>query len=198
MWREAGAAEVLNLTDLTDRERARREIERADLVWLAGGDQSKLMEALREADLVECVRRRHREGATVGGTSAGAAAISPWMLTGGGEDALTSLAPGATELVPGLGLLERAIVDQHFVARQRANRLLGAVLDHPDHVGLGIDERTALIVAGGRAEVVGEGPVVVYDARRAALEPRQQGRPGAARGLALHVLRHGMTYDLGR
>jgi cyanophycinase len=111
---------------------------------------------------------------------------------------LTSLAPGSTELVPGLGLFEGSIVDQHFVARQRGNRLLSAVLEHPDHVGFGIDERTALVVSGGRAEVLGEGAVLVYDARRAEVEASEAGCPCAARGLELHVLRRGMTHALGR
>jgi cyanophycinase len=198
MWRDAGAAEVVNLSDLSDRERAVRELERADLVWFSGGDQSKLVAALDGADLTALVRRRAGEGVTFGGTSAGAAVMSPLMITGEGRDPLTSLAPGATELVAGLGLWPGTIVDQHFVARQRQTRLLGAVLDHPDHVGFGIDERTALIVVGDGIEVLGEGAVIVVDARSAAIEASEPGRPSAARGLELHVLRNGMRHELGR
>lgn len=196
MWRDAGAAEVVNLADLSNRERAAAEIARADLVWFSGGDQSKLTAALDAANLTELVRRRSREGVTFGGTSAGAAVMSPLMITGEGRDPLTSLAPGATELVAGLGLWPGTIVDQHFVARQRNNRLLGAVLDHPDHVGFGIDERTALIVVGERVEVLGEGAVVVIDARRASVEPARPQGVSAARGLELHVLRSGMAHRL--
>jgi cyanophycinase len=196
MWRDAGAAEVVNLSDLSDRGRAVAELERADLVWFSGGDQSKLTAALAAADLTELVRRRAREGVTFGGTSAGAAVMSPLMITGEGRDPLTSLAPGATELVEGLGLWPGTIVDQHFVARQRNNRLLGAVLDHPDHVGFGIDERTALVVVGDQIEVLGEGAVVVVDARRASGEPPGPEKVSASRGLELHVLRSGMRHRL--
>ena len=85
---------------------------------------------------------------------------------------------------PGLGLLEGAIVDQHFVKRQRQNRHFGLVLKHPEERGVGIDEDTALLVTGGRhAEVVGKGPVMLVDAK------------GPDR-LEITLLRAGQTTDL--
>jgi len=50
------------------------------------------------------------------------------------------------EIVPGLGRLPEAIVDQHFIRRERHNRLLSAVLERPSLLGVGIDESTALAV----------------------------------------------------
>jgi cyanophycinase len=197
MWRDAGAVDVVNLA-LDDVGAARRAIEQANLIWFPGGDQNRLMADLTKAGLIELVQQRYRDGATVGGTSAGAAVMSTPMITGEGDDSMTHIASEATVLAPGLGLFEGAIVDQHFVRRQRHNRLIGAVLDHPDHVGFGIDERTALVVSGGRAEVMGEGCVVVYDARHAKLEPLAAGKPSAATGMSMQVLRQGMTYELGR
>jgi cyanophycinase len=195
MWRDAGAGEVTNLADLSDRTKARDVLAHADLIWFGGGDQSRLMDALREAELVELVRERYRAGATVAGTSAGAAVMSAHMLTGGGDDALVRIARDTTELVEGLGLANGFIVDQHFVRRQRNNRLLSVVLEHPGEVGLGIDERTAAVVAGSRVEVVGDGCVVVFDARDAAVEATEPKAQAAARGLRLHVLRSGMSFE---
>lgn len=197
MWREAGAAEVTNLSDLSDIVRARAVLESADLIWMGGGDQTLLMAALRESGLDEVVRTRAAAGVTCGGTSAGAAVMTLVMITGEG-DGLEKVAAGATHTATGLGLLPAGIVDQHFLARQRANRLLGAVLDHPELIGFGIDERTALVVTGGRAEVAGEGQVVVIDAREAAVERTEPGALAAARGLRVQVLRPGMAYELGR
>jgi cyanophycinase len=201
MWKDAGAAAAVNLTDLSDRERALAELERADLIWFGGGVQSRLMDVLRRADLIDTLRRRASHGVVCGGTSAGAAVMSRIMITGEGSDQgtdeLKQIAAGATLVAEGLGLLPGAIVDQHFLARQRNNRLVGAVLDHPECLGIGIDERTALIVVDGRAEVVGEGGVVIYDARRAQLETALPGQRSAARGIEMHVLRDGMTYELG-
>jgi cyanophycinase-like exopeptidase len=41
------------------------------------------------------------------------------------------------------------LIDQHFLKRQRNNRLLSAVLEHPNLVGVGIDEATAVILREG-------------------------------------------------
>jgi len=38
--------------------------------------------------------------------------------------------------------------DAHFVKRQRINRLLRLVLDHPDKIGVGADEQTAVVISG--------------------------------------------------
>ena len=56
------------------------------------------------------------------------------------------------DLAPGLGLLQGAIVDQHFVVRSRYNRLLTAVIEFPEVLGIGIDESTAILVEGDRGQ----------------------------------------------
>jgi cyanophycinase len=84
----------------------------------------------------------------------------------------------------GLGFVPGVIVDQHFVKRQRENRLFGLVLQHPEERGVGIEEDTAILVTGGRhAEVVGKGPVLLVDAK---------GRDK----LLVTLLRSGQTVDL--
>lgn len=191
MWREAGAKEV-RLLDPLEPGPAREALAAADLIWLGGGDQSRLLAALGEADLLEPLRARHRAGAVVGGTSAGAAAIGSVMLTGKAE--AERLIAGGTELVSGLGVWPEAVVDQHFLARQRNTRLLAAVLDGPARLGVGIDERTAALIQGDRVRVLGEGAVVVYDAREAQVARTEPGGVPAATGLRLHVLRAGSTW----
>lgn len=168
LFAESGATNAIVLDPL-EQAAAEKELESAALIWFPGGDQSRLMAALDEARLVDDVQRRYRQGAIVGGTSAGAAVMSPLMLTG--EADLESVRAGGTELVPGIGLWDEVIVDQHFVRRQRWARLASAVLDHPEFVGVGIDERTAVEVGDGAWRVWGEGSVVVFDARRARLAP---------------------------
>ena len=50
-----------------------------------------------------------------------------------------------------------AIVDQHFSQRHRLSRLLSALAQRPDLLGVGIDEDTALVIERGQSiEVVGE------------------------------------------
>jgi cyanophycinase len=195
MWRRAGATSV-SILDLADPAAALAAVRAARLIWMGGGDQNRLVHALAETEVPSAIRTRHAEGAVVGGTSAGAAAMSKAMITG--EADLESVTGGATEVVEGLGLWPEVIVDQHFLKRRRFNRLLGAVLDRSDLLGVGIDEGTAVFVSGRSFEVVGRGNAVVVDARDAVSVRAERGRPSSGAKLAVHVLVDGMRFDLDR
>ena len=132
MWRDAGAREAHKVS-FGDRRAAAAVLERATLIWMPGGDQNRFMKAIDGTGLAEVIRARYQAGAVIGGTSAGAAVISEAMITG--EADLQSLTAGKTEIAKGLALWPEVIVDQHFLKRQRANRLLSAVIDHPSLVG---------------------------------------------------------------
>jgi len=144
--------------------------------------------------LQKVVRERYEEGAAVGGTSAGAAIMSKVMLTGDdrhGKEALSEFGPGAYRTREGMGFLpEGVVVDQHFLRRARENRLFSLIMERPDHLGLGIDEATALVVKDGRARVLGQRSVMVFDPSGMVLN-------GASfQNLRIHVLRVGQSIDL--
>ncbi|MEM8994232.1 MAG: cyanophycinase [Acidobacteriota bacterium] len=138
------------------------------------------------------------DGAVIGGTSAGTACMSELMITGDGD--FTVLRANNVAVSEGLGLFPDAILDQHFVARQRQNRLLSLVLEHPDRLGIGVDEATAVWWRGdGTFDVLGEGWVEVYDASGATvrrLDSASGPRLGAD-GVRHHVLMPGDRFDLG-
>jgi cyanophycinase len=192
MWLDAGAKSARKLA--FDDPGAKAALESATLIWIPGGDQNRFMKAIEGTGLDDVIRSRSRAGAVVGGTSAGAAVLSDLMITG--EADLQSLTSGRTELAKGLGLWSGGIFDQHFLRRQRNNRLLSAVLDHPETIGVGIDEGTAVILRGGSLEVVGRSAVVVFDARGARVEKTEKGAIPAATGVVTSVLREGMTLPL--
>jgi cyanophycinase len=193
MWLEAGAREAIKVS-FDDRAAAAATLNRATLIWMPGGDQNRFMKAIAGTGLDDIIRARYHAGVVVGGTSAGAAILSKAMITG--EADLTSITSGATEIADGLGLWPEVIVDQHFLTRQRTNRLLSAVLDRPSLVGVGIDESTGVIVHGTTFDVIGKSSVVVIDARDAAMA-RADGSPHpAASGIAVAVLRAGQTYSV--
>ena len=188
-------------------DRAAQRLEGATGIWFGGGDQSRLTAALLHTPVETAIRRLYREGAVVGGTSAGAAVMSTPMLTGeerrpGGDrpspkdssDAYMTIARENVETAEGFGLLPGAIVDQHFVRRRRHNRLLSLVLENPSLVGVGIDESTALEVGpDGIWRVLGANAAVVFDARQARITPERA--PLGAAGVRLHVLPSGSTFD---
>lgn len=162
--------------------------------WFSGGDQNRVGDKIVGTPLQQVVLERYRAGAAVGGTSAGAAIMSKVMLTGddrNGKEALSEFGAGAYQTREGMGFLpERVVVDQHFLRRGRENRLFSVIMQHPDHLGLGIDEATALVVKGGRATVVGDRSVMVFD-------PAGMTQKGETfRDLRIHVLRAGQSLDL--
>ncbi len=161
VWREAGAADI-RVVDLAQSVEARKHLERANLVWMPGGQQSRLVEALRAAEMIPVLRARLAGGAVIGGTSAGAAAMSQIMIEGTGDAG--GISAGAVKISEGLGLLPGVIVDQHFFKRQRFNRLLAAVREHPGRTGAGIDEGTALIVTDREWRVAGVSHVLILRA----------------------------------
>ena len=207
-FRELGAESFVLLTTAGEARgpAVRARLEQATGVWFTGGDQSRITAAMDGTPLLDALRARNRAGVVVGGTSAGAAILSPLMLTGSqvlpGEDTVgyhgdtfARIARNTIELVPGFGLLPGVIVDQHFVRRERHNRLLSVVLEHPDHIGVGIDESTALeVTPTGEWRVHGESVVMVYDARGATVTDPASPVLGAA-GLRVHVLPPGSAFD---
>lgn len=171
-----------------DRQEAQAEataqrLETFTGYWFLGGDQNRLAATLLGTRALDVIERRYQEGAVVGGTSAGAAVMTSEMLTGRekpdkGEAPL--IARGAIDLARGFGFLPEAIIDQHLLKRARYNRLLSAVLDRPQLVGIGIDEETALQVRpDGRWEVLGNSYVKIIDARGARLTHDRRQHPAA-------------------
>jgi cyanophycinase len=116
------------------------------------------------------------------------------MIVAGGDDA--EMQTGRVPTVGGLGLWRGVIVDEHFVSKKRFNKLMAAVIDHPQFVGVGIDEATGVVFDGSTIRVVGEGNVVVLDARHATVNPSRPGDASSATGVEMQVLAGGMSYEL--
>ncbi len=140
----------------------------ASLIYVSGGDQGRFMEIVYNTPIMDAIHEAYRNGAMIAGTSAGAAVMSEKMITGNElrhpeyRPTFPVIESENLELAKGLGLLKTAIIDQHFVWRSRHNRLITAVLDHPELPGIGIDESTAILVKGNKAEVIGEAQVLVF------------------------------------
>jgi cyanophycinase len=138
--------------DLANAKAFLAPLKEATGIWFDGGSQARIADAYlgtaAEKEFYAVLKR----GGVIGGTSAGAAIMSRVMITNGNPTA---------ELGVGFDLLPEAVVDQHFLARNRKSRLLGVLAKHPDRVGYGIDEGTALVVRGRFMEVLGDSTVTV-------------------------------------
>src|SRR6266705_2571386 len=153
-------------------EEAARTLRQATGVYLTGGDQQRLVDELARMKAVGALHDVWRRGGVIAGTSAGAAVMSARMITGEERGLATederfrSIQSGRIATTNGFGFLTNAIVDQHFIARKRSNRLFSAVLEQPQLLGIGIDESTAVIVGPDQScEVLGDRSVMLIDGR---------------------------------
>ena len=135
-------------------------------IFISGGDQKRLLALIGGTALDRALHAAYtRGGACIGGTSAGASAMSQHMLAAAQES--THPAKGTVRLESGLALVRGIVIDQHFSERRRFPRLLTAVAQYPWLQGVGIDEDTALVIGRGAGiEVIGAGTVTVIDGRR--------------------------------
>lgn len=168
-WRKLGVASVQVLHARSRAEANLVEfsepLDGATGVWLSGGTQSWLSAQYAGTKVEDKLQAVVRRGGVVGGSSAGAAAMSKVMIEQGLEEAVEGV---------GFDLLEGAIIDQHFLRRSRLNRLLRLMQSHPDLLAFGIDEGTALViqVPHGRLGVIGASYVLAYVPRTDAGPPR--------------------------
>jgi cyanophycinase len=182
--------ELAPVAPMTEEKKGKflNQLKNATGVFFTGGDQVKTMAVLKEDEsLLQALRQHYKNGIVFGGTSAGAAIMSAQMITGEGDFTVIDGSKVQTSL--GLGLLpDDIIVDQHFIKRQRQNRLFGLILQNPQKFGIGIDEDTALVVIDNRyGEVIGARQVMTVN---------PQGRSAGGNLLVIQLLKPGEWLDL--
>jgi cyanophycinase len=178
-----GAVTVLHSLDraISDSSRFVEPLQSATGVWILGGFPERLVQSYLGTRTEIAIRELLDRGGVVGGESAGAMIQASWLDTTDDEFTPEIRALIQTYGHGGFGLLTRAAVFPHFDKRG-SEAAVRFSAEYPDQLGIGIDEETALIVKGDRAEVVGRGTISVYDGRSRAASPV--------------VLRSGTHYDL--
>lgn len=181
----AGMAEHAPVRPLDDNGRAKfiEMINNATGVFFSGGDQNRIMDVLADETLLQLIKAKYNSGTPFGGTSAGAAVMSDPMMTG--EADLKVLDGKKVGVRKGLGLIPNVIFDQHFLVRQRHNRLFGLILENPRMLGIGIDEDTAVMIEDNRLLTVEGKTQVVF------MHSRNDRRP-----FTLDFLIDGERFDL--
>ncbi|MTD17295.1 cyanophycinase [Nakamurella sp. YIM 132087] len=172
-------------------------VDRATVVFMTGGNQTKLATVVVGTPLGDAIRAAHARGALVAGTSAGASICSEHMVSFGTGGSTPKFRVG--QVSQGLGLLTGVIVDQHFTQRNRFGRLLALVAANPAQLGIGIDEDTAAqITANGLLEVRGKGVVTIVDGAEVITTAYTATgtQPLMMSDLKLHTLPRGAVFDL--
>jgi cyanophycinase len=165
-FKEAG---IVNLTILhtTDRQVADSEefvkpIQAARGVFFTGGRQWRLADAYLHTRTHAELNRVLQRGGVIGGSSAGATIQGSFLARG---DTKTNTIMIGDHL-EGMAFLKNVAIDQHLLKRNRQFDLLEVIREHPDLLGIGIDEDTAIVVRGDRFDVIGQGYVAIYDSGR--------------------------------
>lgn len=173
-------------------------LEGVTAIFFTGGSQGRIVTLLGGTPMATAIRRAHRSGVIVAGTSAGASVICDHMIAQGKR----GYAPrrNSVTLAPGLGLTKRLVIDQHFAQRHRIGRLFAAVALNPFLIGVGIDEDTGFVIeANNHATVVGRGTVTIIDGAKILhtdIHETPDAHPAALLGLSVHVLTPGCGFDI--
>jgi cyanophycinase len=142
-------------------------LQKAKLIFISGGDQNRFMDVVNNTTVYSAIHKAYKNGSTIAGTSAGAAVMCGQMITGNQKldtnysATFNKIQYNNLETKQGLALIKNAIIDQHFLKRNRYNRLVTAMVEFPTYVCIGIDEGTAIIVHNRQIEIAGESEVVV-------------------------------------
>lgn len=154
-----------------DKERADSEyfvdaLRKANGVWFMGGRQWRLADAYLDTGVEREIKALLHRGGVVGGSSAGASIQASFLVRG--DSAKPGFPDGDNRIMvgnhqKGLGLLSNSAIDQHVNVRAREHDLVKVVAEHPELLGIGIDEGAAIVVHGDSLEVIGNGQVAIYD-----------------------------------
>jgi len=166
MFTKAGARDVavLHTTDrrIADSKAFADRLRSARAVWFSGGRQWRLADAYLGTRTQKELFALLERGGVIGGSSAGASIQASYMVRGAPEGNTIMMAPGHER---GLGFLRGVAVDQHIITRHREGDLEQVVRAHPELLGIGIDEDTAIEVHGDTATVLGRSRVAITDGR---------------------------------
>lgn len=137
-------------------------------VWIDGGRQWRLADAYLGTRTEREIKAVLDRGGVVGGSSAGATIQGSFLVRGAaganGSDGDNRIMMSPDHLA-GFGLLTNSAIDQHILTRHRENDLEPVMKAHPELLGIGIDESTAIVVHGHEFEVIGKSKVAVWDGK---------------------------------
>jgi cyanophycinase len=193
---KVNSVETLKITsrELADNDTVAKVIRNAEMLFIAGGNQSDYMKLWRGTKTGEAINYLlNVKKVPVGGTSAGCAVLSGFYYSGenGGIVSSEALADPFNNKVTLYNndflhapFLQNVITDQHYLTRTREGRhlvFLGRILSDFHNVAYGIaaDEKTAVCIdEKGIAKVFGASKAyfIIQDAGK---QPEQfsQGKP---------------------
>lgn len=109
-----------------------RRLVQAGLIFIGGGDASRLIETLEGTPVIDAIAGAFDSGAVIVGVSAGAMILGKWGLSS-----------DTGKILPGWGWVSDSIVVPHYSA-DRAAQARGALQRYPEALALGLPDNVAL------------------------------------------------------
>lgn len=196
--KKVGHLRIRNREDTSNPEYLQR-LKECNCIMFSGGNQLRLSSIFGGTEFLDIVRDRYQnEPFVIGGTSAGAMAMSNNMIYEG--SAAQAHLKGEVKITIGLGFLNRVIIDSHFDKRGRFNRLAQAVAGNPGAIGIGLGEDTGIIVKKGvHLTAIGSGSVVIIDGRNIDynnIADIEFGKPISVENIIVHIMSCDDVYNL--
>ncbi len=134
-------------------------LRKANGVWLSSGNAGRFADAYLDTLTQKEIAAVLARGGVVGGNSAGAIIQGSYTIRGRPDKPLL-MAKGHER---GFGLLANIAINPHLTEQKREAELVNIVDAYPNLLGIGVDEKAALVVSGERFEVIGAGRAAIYD-----------------------------------
>ena len=169
LWRDKGVASA-DVVHTKDRNVANSDeaflqpLQTATGIFFGGGRQWNFSDSYYGTEAHRLMKGVLRRGGVIAGSSAGASIQAEYLARANPLGNLDIMAAGYER--GGLGFLPGVAIDQHFTQRSRQADMSQLVNRYPQLLGIGIDERTALIVKQSLATIVGDNHVYFYDRRQ--------------------------------
>lgn len=162
-WRANGARNlvILHTTDpkVADTDAFVEPLKTAHGVFFFGGRQWHLVDSYAGTRTEMELRKVLERGGVIGGSSAGASIIGSFLVRG--DTRSNTIMMGDHQV--GFGYLKNVGVDQHVLRRNRQFDMIEVVEAHPELLGIGLDENTAIVVQGDQAQVIGASYALIFD-----------------------------------
>ena len=195
VWKRMG---IKHATFVHTKDRKKADSDEAFLaplkdatgIYFGGGRQWNFSDSYYGTTAHQLMKDVLARGGVIAGSSAGASIQGRYLARATPIGNSEIMAPGYER--GGLGFLGGVAIDQHFSQRGRQKDMLQLMQTHPQLLGIGLDEATAIEVQKSTAKVTGRGRVFFYDA---AVSESASGQVVSTDGKAV-ALSAGSVYDL--